>query len=62
MGNDTVPQEIVEWYLSLKGSPTYKTGLLGWALLLAQVPIIGAFIESWCVVGKSYPEEGYPVP
>ena len=56
--NDTISQEIVEWYLSLKGSPTYKTGLLGWALLLAQVPIICAFIESWCVVGKGYLEEG----
>ena len=60
MDNDTVPQEIVEWYLSLKGSPTYKTGLLGWALLLAQVPIIGAFIESWCVMGKKLSGRGLP--
>ena len=30
----SVPQEFVEWYLSLKSSPTYQVGLLGWALLL----------------------------
>ena len=61
MDNDIIPQEIVEWYVSLKGSPAYKIGLLGWALLLAQVLIIGVFIESWYVAGKGYLEEGYPM-
>ena len=32
--NDMVPQKIVEWYLSLRGSLTYQVDLLGCALLL----------------------------
>ena len=55
---DMVPQEIMEWYLSLRGSPTYQVGLLGWA----WIPIIGGFIESRCVIGKGYlvPQERGP--
>ena len=37
-----VPHEIVEWYLSLKGSSTYQVDVSGWALLL------GLGINYWC--------------
>ena len=30
-----VPQEIVEWYLILRGFSTYHAGLLSWAHLLS---------------------------
>ena len=40
--NDMILQKIVEWYLSLRGSPTYQVDLLGWTLLL------GLCTYHWC--------------
>ena len=44
MGYDptSVPHKSVKWYLSLRGSPTYQTSFLNWALLLG----LGTY--HWC--------------